>query len=67
MFRVECLTISAAASPLLDRSEMARPHFEKMLYDNALLTIANLEAYQLTGDELYKRVAERRSSGSAGR
>ena len=35
------------------------PHFEKMLYDNALLTIANLEAYQLTGDALYKRVAEK--------
>src|SRR5262245_12747559 len=25
------------------------PHFEKMLYDNALLAIAYLEAYQLTG------------------
>lgn len=33
------------------------PHFEKMLYDNALLTIAYLEAYQLTGKELYSRVA----------
>lgn len=27
------------------------PHFEKMLYDNALLTIAYLEAYQITGKE----------------
>lgn len=34
------------------------PHFEKMLYDNALLTIAYLEAYQLTGKELYKAVAK---------
>ncbi|SHH78320.1 hypothetical protein SAMN02745823_01007 [Sporobacter termitidis DSM 10068] len=35
------------------------PHFEKMLYDNALLTIAYLEAYQLTGDEFYRRVVEK--------
>ena len=29
------------------------PHFEKMLYDNALLLIALSEAYQLTRDENY--------------
>jgi len=34
------------------------PHFEKMLYDNALLTLTYLEAYQLTGKDLYKRIAE---------
>lgn len=34
------------------------PHFEKMLYDNALLTIIYLETYQITGKELYKTVAE---------
>lgn len=33
------------------------PHFEKMLYDNALLTIAYLEAFQMTHNELYKTVA----------
>ncbi|MGE3314898.1 MAG: thioredoxin domain-containing protein [Planctomycetaceae bacterium] len=33
------------------------PHFEKMLYDNALLTSAYLEAFQLTGNENYARVA----------
>ncbi len=33
------------------------PHFEKMLYDNALLVIAYLEAFQATGKELYKIVA----------
>jgi uncharacterized protein YyaL (SSP411 family) len=33
------------------------PHFEKMLYDNALLARAYLEAYQLTGREDYARVA----------
>ena len=33
------------------------PHFEKMLYDNALLALAYLEAYQLTDKKLYARVA----------
>jgi uncharacterized protein YyaL (SSP411 family) len=32
------------------------PHFEKMLYDNALLVSALLEAYQATGNEEYARV-----------
>ncbi|MGM0370231.1 MAG: thioredoxin domain-containing protein [Bacillota bacterium] len=34
------------------------PHFEKMLYDNALLAIAYLEAYQRTDKDDYARVAE---------
>jgi uncharacterized protein YyaL (SSP411 family) len=34
------------------------PHFEKMLYDNALLSIAYLEAYQYTKQTLYQTVAE---------
>ncbi|MEG6586799.1 thioredoxin domain-containing protein [Dendrosporobacter sp. 1207_IL3150] len=34
------------------------PHFEKMLYDNALLCITYLEAYQCTGNEDFARVAE---------
>ena len=33
------------------------PHFEKMLYDNALLTMAYLDAYQVTGEERYADVA----------
>ncbi len=33
------------------------PHFEKMLYDNALLATAYLEAYQATGIDLYRRTA----------
>lgn len=33
------------------------PHFEKMLYDNALLAYTYLEAYQATGNETYARVA----------
>lgn len=34
------------------------PHFEKMLYDNALLTSVYLEAYQLTGNRDYLRIGE---------
>jgi uncharacterized protein YyaL (SSP411 family) len=34
------------------------PHFEKMLYDNALLIMAYLEGYQVTGDEAFKRIAK---------
>lgn len=34
------------------------PHFEKMLYDQALTVIAYTEAYQVTGKELYKETAE---------
>jgi hypothetical protein len=33
------------------------PHFEKMLYDQALLAQAYLEAFQATGKEQYARVA----------
>jgi uncharacterized protein YyaL (SSP411 family) len=33
------------------------PHFEKMLYDNALLARVYLHAYQVTGDNFYRRVA----------
>ena len=33
------------------------PHFEKMLYDNALLVPAYLEAYQVTGREEFAEVA----------
>jgi len=32
------------------------PHFEKMLYDNALLVRLYLEGYQATGDESFARV-----------
>lgn len=34
------------------------PHFEKMLYDNALLARAYLHGWQVTGTELFRRVAE---------
>lgn len=32
------------------------PHFEKMLYDNALLAVAYLEAFQVTGNQEFSRV-----------
>jgi hypothetical protein len=34
------------------------PHFEKMLYDNALLSRLYLHVYQLTNDDFYRRIAE---------
>jgi uncharacterized protein YyaL (SSP411 family) len=34
------------------------PHFEKMLYDQALLTMAYVETWQVTGDDRYRRTAE---------
>jgi uncharacterized protein YyaL (SSP411 family) len=34
------------------------PHFEKMLYDNALLSRVYLHAYQVTGQPLFRRVVE---------
>ena len=34
------------------------PHFEKMLYDNALLARGYLHAWQLTGEERFRRVCE---------
>jgi uncharacterized protein len=34
------------------------PHFEKMLYDNGLLARAYLHGWQVTGDPLFRRVAE---------
>jgi len=35
------------------------PHFEKMLYDNALLILAYCKAYEVTGKPLYLEVAEK--------
>jgi len=33
------------------------PHFEKMLYDQAMLSMAYIEAYQATGNEGYEKTA----------
>ena len=41
------------------------PHFEKMLYDNALLARAYLHGWQVTGDELLLRDVLRRRSTRA--
>jgi len=37
-------------------AEWLVPHFEKMLYDNALLSRLYLHALQLTGDDFFRRV-----------
>ncbi|MCI0813169.1 MAG: thioredoxin domain-containing protein [Chloroflexi bacterium] len=34
------------------------PHFEKMLYDNALLVQLYLHAYQVTGKPMYRRIVD---------
>jgi uncharacterized protein YyaL (SSP411 family) len=39
-------------------NEWLVPHFEKMLYDNALLARVYLHAWQVTGKPLYKRIVE---------
>lgn len=38
--------------------EWLAPHFEKMLYDNALLILSYCDAFAVTKDEKYKRVIE---------
>ncbi|MFZ7120754.1 MAG: thioredoxin domain-containing protein [Eubacteriaceae bacterium] len=39
-------------------SDWLLPHFEKMLYDQALMTIVYVEAYQATKEEIYKETAQ---------
>ncbi len=41
-----------------DRQWLA-PHFEKMLYDNALLVMAYLRAFEITGDDLFREIAQK--------
>jgi len=38
--------------------EWLLPHFEKMLYDQAMLTLAYAEAWQITGRDVYRRTIE---------
>src|SRR5204863_3429253 len=38
-------------------AEWLVPHFEKMLYDNAQLARTYIEAYQVTGNDEYRRIA----------
>ena len=35
------------------------PHFEKMLYDQAIIAAAYIEAFQVTGDEKYRDTAQK--------
>jgi len=39
-------------------AEWLVPHFEKMLYDNALLSLLYLHAYMVTGNPIYNRIVE---------
>jgi uncharacterized protein YyaL (SSP411 family) len=39
-------------------NEWLVPHFEKMLYDNALLSRAYLHAYLITGEDSFRRICE---------
>lgn len=38
-------------------ADWSEPHYEKMLYDQALLTLAYVEAWQVTGNDLYAQTA----------
>lgn len=40
-------------------SKWLLPHFEKMLYDQALIAMSYTEAYQASGNEEYKKMVER--------
>ncbi|MFO0843093.1 MAG: hypothetical protein U0797_11980 [Gemmataceae bacterium] len=54
-----CTTTSAAASPATaPTSRWLVPHFEKMLYDNALMVTAYSELYQATKDPACRDVVE---------
>ena len=44
--------------PLLVDDKWLVPHFEKMLYDNALLAFSYLEAWQVTQKPLYRTICE---------
>ncbi len=39
-------------------SEWLVPHFEKMLYDQAMLCLVYIEAYQITKNDFYKKTTE---------
>ena len=47
------IILVAALHAIAPDEKWLAPHFEKMLYDNALLICVLAEAYQLTGNKLY--------------
>ena len=51
-------TSSAAASTATRSTRWLVPHFEKMLYDNALLAATYLHASVVTGDQRYRVIVE---------
>ena len=40
-------------------AEWILPHFEKMLYDQAMIVLAAVEAYELTRENVFKEIADR--------
>ena len=60
-------TSSAAASPATRSTRWLVPHFEKMLYDNALLARAYLHGWQALGQSATGASARRRSTGCCAR
>ena len=56
-WRSAACAITSAAASIATRStrDWRVPHFEKMLYDQAQLVLAYLEAAQATGDAFYRR------------
>ncbi len=62
-------TIRSAAASIATRPTRSGcvPHFEKMLYDNALLALAYLEAYQATGRADVRRRGARRPRATSAR
>jgi hypothetical protein len=57
-------TIWPAALPATVDERWLVPHFEKMLYDNALLTGAYLDGYLATGDPHHARVVRETATTS---
>lgn len=40
-------------------AEWLLPHFEKMLYDQAMIVLASLEAYEATGEDAFQEIVEK--------
>ena len=64
-WRAAASTTRSAADSRATRStpDWLVPHFEKMLYDNALLVRAYLHALQVSGESLFAGLLARRSTG----
>ena len=50
--------LATLSIPFTHCEQWLAPHFEKMLYDQALIAQACLETYQITKDGFYARIAD---------